>query len=172
VPTAAAGRSIPPGSELATRLESVFRLLGKRIYLPSLRQVRVNDRGMDRVSIALLVALEETDELRPSDVAAAVQLDLSTVSRQLRQLESLKLVTRRPDAVDRRSWRVSLTAAGLESLVRVRANRASMLEDVFRDWPEGEREQLLRLLDRLLVGLNTMSERPPSAHPTHAGASE
>jgi DNA-binding MarR family transcriptional regulator len=153
-------------SELAARLESAFQLLGKRIYLPSVRQLRVLNRGLDRASIPLLVALEEQDGLRPSDVAAAVELDLSTVSRQLRQLEELQLVTRRADTEDGRARRVSLTADGRDSLARVRASRASMLDEVFRDWPADEREHLLRLLDRLLAGLSAL---PPNASTAPGG---
>jgi DNA-binding MarR family transcriptional regulator len=151
----------PPSSDLAARLETAFRLLGKRIYLPSVRQLR--DRGLDRASIPLLVALEEQDDLRPSDVAAAVELDLSTVSRQLRQLEALELITSRPDSEDGRARRISLTDDGRESLALVRANRASMLDEVFRDWPEAERESLLQLLDRLLLGLNALPTKAPQA---------
>ncbi len=83
----------------------------------------------------------------------AVELHLSTVSRQLRQLEGLGLVSRRPDGDDGRACRISLTAQGRESLALVRASRAVMLDEVFRGWPEDDRRDLLRLLDRLLAGL-------------------
>jgi DNA-binding MarR family transcriptional regulator len=144
----------PPGSELAARLESAFRLLGTRIYLPSLRQLSAHNDGLDRASLPVLSALEEQGELRPSDVAAAVELDLSTVSRQLRQLQDVGLVARRADSVDGRARRVSLTPEGRESLVRVRASRARMLGDLFRDWPKADRE---------LVGLNALPAKPSPA---------
>ncbi|MDT4922781.1 MAG: hypothetical protein QOG01_494 [Pseudonocardiales bacterium] len=152
-------RGRPAASDLALRLESAFRLLGKRIYLPSVHEMRALNRDLDRASIPLLAALEERDDLRPSDVAAAVELDLSTVSRQLRQLEMMGLVTRRPDSVDGRARRLTLTTEGRQALQRIRGSRAAMLDEVFHDWPEAERAGLLRLLDRLLVGLNALPAR-------------
>jgi DNA-binding MarR family transcriptional regulator len=154
-----------PGSDLAARLEFAFRLLGKRIYLASVRQLRAVNPGLDKASIPLLATLEEQDDVRPSDAAVAVELHLSTVSRQLRQLERLGLVTRRPDGDDGRACRFSLTAQGRESLSLVRASRAAMLDEVFRGWPDAEKRNLLRLLDRLLVGLAALPAQnspPPS----------
>ncbi len=152
-----------PGSDLAARLEATFRLLGKRIYLASWRQLRTVNPGLDQASVPLLAALEEHDDARPSDVSAAVELDLSTVSRQLRQLERLGLATRRPDGKDGRACRLSLTAQGRDCLSAVRASRAAMLDEVFGDWPAAERRELLRLLDLLLAGLAALPGTAPGA---------
>jgi DNA-binding MarR family transcriptional regulator len=153
-----------PGSDLAARLEVTFRLLGKRIYLASWRQLRTVNPGLDQASVPLLAALEEHDDARPSDVSAAVELDLSTVSRQLRQLERLGLARRRPDGKDGRACRLSLTGQGRDCLSAVRASRAAMLDEVFGDWPAAERRELLRLLDLLLAGLATLpGTAPPGA---------
>jgi DNA-binding MarR family transcriptional regulator len=158
----------PQASDLATRLERTFQLLGRRIYLPSVRHLRAANPGLDKASVPLLATLEEHGDARPSDVAVAVELDLSTVSRQLRHLEQLGLVTRRPDGDDGRASRISLTAQGLASLGFVRANRAATLDEVFRDWPDDERRQLLTLLDRLLAGLAAL---PGSVQPSqHSSA--
>ena len=153
----------PAGSDLAARLELTFRLLGKRIYRASERQLHADNAGLDKASVPMLAALEEHDSARPSDVAAAVELDLSTVSRQLRQLEQLSLVTRRPDGEDGRACRISLTAQGRKSLALVRASRAAMLDEVFSGWPDAERLELQRLLDRLMTGLAAL---PGASSPT------
>ena len=143
----------PPGHELAAQLELTFRLLGKRIYLASLNQLRAIYPGLDKACVPLLAALDEHDGARPSAVASAVELDLSTVSRHLRQLEQLGLVTRRPDGEDGRACQITLTARGRDCLSMVRASRAAMLDEVFRGWPDIERHNLGTLLDRLLAGL-------------------
>jgi DNA-binding MarR family transcriptional regulator len=160
----------PPGSDLAARLELTFRLLGKRIYLASMRQLRAVNPGLDQASIPLLASLEEHDDVRPSDVSAAVELDLSTVSRQLGRLERLGLVTRRPDGKDGRACRMSLTAQGRNCLSDVRASRAAMLDEVFGDWPDAERRDLLRLLDLLLASLAALpgTTSPPPNRESHA----
>ena len=142
--------------DLAAQLEATFRLLGKRIYLPSVRQLRAVSPGLDQASVPLLGAIEERGECRPSDLAAAVELDLSTVSRQLRQLEQAGLVSRRPDSDDRRAFRIRLTESGAARLGAIRMSRARMLDEVFSSWPEDQRADLLRLLDRLLAALSAL----------------
>src|ERR1700735_1907407 len=92
----------PPGSDLAARLELTFRLLGTGISRASERQLHSGSAGLDNASVPLLAALEEHDGARPSDAAAAVELDLSTVSRQLRQLERLGLRPRGAEGARRR----------------------------------------------------------------------
>jgi DNA-binding MarR family transcriptional regulator len=149
-------------SELATRLEHTFQLLHKRIYLPSVRHLRMKNPGLDKASVPLLATLDEHGDVRPSDAAAALELDLSTVSRQLHQLEQLGLVTRRRDGADGRASRISLTEQGRQSLAFVKASRAATLDAVFGDWPEDERRQLLNLLDRLLAGLAALPVLPGS----------
>jgi DNA-binding MarR family transcriptional regulator len=155
----------PHGSGLAARLERTFQLLGRRIYLPSVRHLRATNPGLDKASVPLLGALEEHDDVRPSDLAVALELDLSTVSRQVHQLEQLGLVSRRPDGDDGRASRISLTPDGRDSLGFVRASRAAMLDDVFRGWPDGERQQLLAMLDRLLTGLTALPGATSSSVP-------
>jgi DNA-binding MarR family transcriptional regulator len=146
--------------DLPERLEKAFRLLGTRIFASSVRELRMVHPGLDRAAITLLGAVDATADARPSDVAATVGLDLSTVSRQIRQLEQLGLLSRRPDGADRRASRLSLTAGGRDSLAMVRTRRAEMLGEVFGDWPDAERHEFLRLLNRLLDGLSVLPALP------------
>ena len=83
--------------------------------------------AIDRVGLFLLGALENTD-LRPSDLAAAVELEMSTVSRRLARLESARLIRRRADAEDGRVQRISLTSDGREVLDQARAARTAVLD--------------------------------------------
>jgi DNA-binding MarR family transcriptional regulator len=147
-------------SELAVRLERTFRLLGKRIYLPSLRRLTSLSHGLDRASIPLLGVLEEQGAARPSDIAAALELDPSTVSRQLRHLERLGLVNRSAHQEDGRAILIDLTAAGRGSLAIVREARASALQQVLADWDDHDRELLQALLDRLLDSLTSIATHP------------
>jgi DNA-binding MarR family transcriptional regulator len=148
-------------SELAVRLEATFGLLGKRIYLPSLRRLTAINRGLDRASIPLLGVLEEQGELRPSDLAAALELDPSTVSRQIRHLEGKGLVSRSADRDDRRASLIGLTGAGRSGLSAIRRTRAAVLQHVLADWSDHDRELLLGLLDRLLDSLATIPVHQP-----------
>jgi DNA-binding MarR family transcriptional regulator len=149
-------------ADLPERLEKAFRLLGTRIFASSMRELRTVHPGLDRAGVTLLGALDAAADARPSDIAVTVGLDLSTVSRQIRQLEQLGLLSRRPDGADRRASRLRLTARGRDSLAMVRARRAEMLGEVFGDWPDAERHEFLRLLNRLLDGLSVLPCPPPS----------
>lgn len=143
----------PAVDDLVGRLELAFRLLGKRVYFPSLRTLH----GVDKASFPLLAFLEEHGQARPSDAATALELDLSTVSRQVRHLEALGLLHRRPDDVDGRACQVSLTEQGRTGLGVVRATRNHLLDAVLVDWPDTDRADLLRLLDRLLTGVRDLT---------------
>lgn len=158
----------PPvlASDLAGRLEATFRLLGKRIYRTGPRRVIDGVPELDLASNALLAVLEDQDELRPSDIAAALELDLSTVSRRLHQLEKVGRVARRADDGDGRVSHIRLTAKGRASLAAVRADRARMLDDVLVEWPDADRSRLNALLERLHNDLAAM----PSASVTRPGA--
>jgi DNA-binding MarR family transcriptional regulator len=158
---------VPPLAPLlAVQLEQTFRLLGRRIYSPSLRRLSAELGGLDRASIPLLAALEEKDYARPSELAAALELDPSTVSRQLAHLERLGLAERSADQVDGRASRISLTPRGRQNLSTVRDSRAELLEGVFADWAEGDQRHLNVLLDRLLTSLLAAPASTSTSTPT------
>jgi DNA-binding MarR family transcriptional regulator len=138
-------------SELVRRLEATFRMIGKRVYLPSLRRLRSQYPGLDKVSYPLLAVLDEVADMRPSDLAAAVDLDLSTVSRHLVQLEQRGLISRRPDGIDRRASRITLTDTGREFWQNLLSARSELLGSALSQWTDDDRAQLLNLLTRLLA---------------------
>lgn len=140
----------PDGSELATRLEATFRLLARRLYGA---ETGVHRSGLDRASSAVLSVLAENDAIRPSDVAIALELDLSTISRRLIQLEDLQLIRKTKDETDGRAYRLSITEHGLADLLETRARRAALLNSIFEQWDDADRERLLALTSRLLAGL-------------------
>lgn len=158
--------SVVPGSDLARQLERTFRLLGKRIYRTSPRRALDGGPDLDHAAISLLAILEDQDEMRPSDIATALEIDQSTVSRQLQQLEKLGRVARRADRGDGRVSHIRLTQDGRQSLAAVRAARAAMLDDVLAGWREADRRQLNLLLERLH---NDLAAVPISASPNRPG---
>jgi DNA-binding MarR family transcriptional regulator len=87
--------------------------------------------------------------VRPSDIAADLGLDASTVSRHLRTLEQLGLVERTDDPDDRRAQRLALSDRGHEVLDRAIAQRQAVVAAALADWSEADRRSLERLLVRL-----------------------
>jgi len=139
--------------QLASRLELTFRTLGRRIYGPGARRASGVRPGLENSGVALLATLEAEDGLRPSDIAATLELDQSTVSRQLRQLADLGMISRRSDDDDGRASRIGLTEEGRAGLAAVRAARVAMLKEVFSSWEVQDQQTLLTLLDRLFDSL-------------------
>ncbi|WP_203662578.1 MarR family winged helix-turn-helix transcriptional regulator [Actinocatenispora rupis] len=84
------------------------------------------------------------------DLCAALHLEKSSLSGLVDRIERRGLVTRTPDAHDRRACRIALTAKGLA--LGVRAHRAiiTRLEQLAGDSTPIERRHLVALTTRLL----------------------
>jgi DNA-binding MarR family transcriptional regulator len=147
--------STPTEAELVARLERTVHSLTKRVYAPSLRALYESDQPdkLDKGSMILLASIDEHGELRPSDLAVLVSLDLSTVSRHLTYFEQLDLIARTPDPLDRRASRITLTDRGRAGLAAIRATRSAWLYSVYAAWPANDRGEFYRLLTQLGEGL-------------------
>lgn len=105
--------------------------------------------GLDSASYALLLHLDAADPGRASDVAERVNLDKSTVSRQLARLQELGLVERVVDPSDGRARLIQLTAAGRQRLQAVRQQRRQELRARFATWSTEDLAEFARLLAQL-----------------------
>ncbi len=108
----------------------------------------------------LLKSLLGDDPVRPTDLAASMGLDTSTVSRHLSQLHRAGLVRRSVDPDDRRAQRVELSEAGRAELDAALASRRTLLERSLSDWSDEDVEILNRLITRMLAGLVSTEEGP------------
>jgi len=105
---------------------------------------------IDRAGYWMLTRLDESSTpMRLSDLAGLLELDLSTVSRQARQLVDGGLMTRQADPVDRRACLVSVSVRGRDVLEAVRSARHDALHRALDAWPEAERFALATSLSRL-----------------------
>ena len=87
-----------------------------------------------------------------SALAESLMMDKGQLSRTVRELEQLGLVSRTPDPEDGRSSLLSPTAEGLERLAAARRPYESSLVDALEDWPVEEIDDLARLLRALSAG--------------------
>src|SRR5450755_3501461 len=71
---------------------------------------------VDRAGYIALRMLEALGPLSTKALATALNLDASTVTRQITALESAGFVDRRPDPIDRRSSTIELTAEGRHTM--------------------------------------------------------
>lgn len=90
------------------------------------------------------------DRARLSEVAARLRIAPRSATEVVDSLEARGLVERRPDPDDRRAVLVVATEAGREMQVRSWAAREKAAEGFFGRLDPGEREELGRLLRRLV----------------------
>jgi len=144
-------------------LEDIERALTRvvrTLYLPRLHERLSEAAGvsLERTGYGVLGRIAEAGTIRPSELAAVLGLDISTVSRQVQDLESKGLVERRPDPVDGRASVLNLTTRGDDALTKLRAARRSLLEAIVHDWPAHDRDELARLLSMFGDALNAHME--------------
>ena len=84
-----------------------------------------------------------------SALADELDVDLSTMSRQVRALEQSELLARSADPADGRAVVLALTPEGGELLKRMRATRRTLVGEQLDDWSDGDVADLARLLRRL-----------------------
>lgn len=107
----------------------------------------------------LLVRIDRAAPVRPSDLAAYLGVGKATISRQVKMLDELGLVDRKPDPLDRRAHLLVLTEEGRRRLGRARGARRRRLHMLLAAWPEED----VRLLARMLRRFNALTETMTTA---------
>jgi DNA-binding MarR family transcriptional regulator len=127
--------------------------------LASVVRNSTNVRLHDRVRAELGLPFERTSYTilrhaadgpgRLSDLAAALQVDISTASRQVRSLEDAGLLVRSSHPSDGRASVLELTDAGRDALDGARAAWRRVVEEILSGWTIADRRALAPLLQRL-----------------------
>jgi DNA-binding MarR family transcriptional regulator len=133
-------------AELERALTEVARSI-LRLQIPP--SDLTDGRSLDRAGYWLLVRLSTMAPVRLSELADTVELDLSTVSRQMRDLVTMGLVVKTPDPHDGRASLLDLSGRGRAVLEAVSDARRRALAEVIDGWSEEERATLARGLARL-----------------------
>lgn len=92
-------------------------------------------------------------ERRLSDLAEAIHLDTSTVSRQVSHLVDLGMVRRSPDPDDGRAQLLALTDDGVDLLLRLRSSRDTWLATLLDDWADDDMARFTTYLERFADAL-------------------
>ena len=132
--------------------------LAGALYSVVLRLARLPvDEPVDKAGLAVLHETRRLGTIRPSDLAAQMRLDLSTISRHLHSLEKQGLIARTADPDDARAQRISITTSGADVLQRMMDHRAAVIREAIAHWPERDRADLRQLLRRLAEDLSVPS---------------
>ena len=110
--------------------------------------------SINRTGHWLLVRVSEQAPVRLSDIAESVELDLSTISRQVRDLVAAGLLLKEPDPADGRASLLSLTVQGAAVLEAVSESRRQVLAEAISGWTDEERTALANGMLRLDAGLH------------------
>jgi len=108
----------------------------------------------------VLRALGDRDPLPVGDLARAARMDPGAVSRQIRVLEEAGYVERRDSPQHGSIVLVVATPEGRDVARRFERVRHAQLSRALADWTDDEREQLGRLLLRLVDDLQSTPYRP------------
>ncbi|MEV1316545.1 MarR family transcriptional regulator [Micromonospora arborensis] len=116
-------------------------------------------RVLDRAAYVILRHLADAGPQNVSALAARLNLDGSTVTRQVSALQRDGLITRTPDPSDGRGTVISPTPAGLQRMAAVQAARTRLYGDMLADWSAEDRATLAALLGRLNQALVNRNRR-------------
>jgi DNA-binding MarR family transcriptional regulator len=150
---------VPP----VTRTASVESLMHALLGISRLMRQRGQGETLDTGSLWLLKALATSGPLRVTDLAACANLDASTVSRHVAQLDSAGLIERTQDPVDGRAQRVKLSPPGAQKIEAALRSRRSLLEKCLESWEARDLEELDRLLTRFAADVEALTQKVEKA---------
>lgn len=115
--------------------------------------------------LRLLQAVAMREGSRPSELADAMGVDRSLVTRQLRDLEEEGKVAVRPDPSDGRAFVAELTDLGRQQIAELTEFGLRRYESFVADWDAEEIHELTRLLWKFERGKAAVVEREQQTRP-------
>jgi DNA-binding MarR family transcriptional regulator len=97
-----------------------------------------------------LLALEESDPLTNVELAALLQVDASTLSRTIDQLNLKGLVVRRPHPTDRRATLLELSDQGGQVATAIHVSADALYQGILGEIPVDCRQDVLQRFAQLV----------------------
>jgi DNA-binding MarR family transcriptional regulator len=117
---------------------------------------------MPQAAATALAVIEGAETaLTPSQISERMLVASATLTATLDLLESRGWIVRLPNAADRRSVLVEVTEAGRAATDRLLPGVRVVEREVMSTLTERERQQLLRLLDKVLARAAEVAKAPP-----------
>lgn len=130
-------------------MEEQLSFLWRRARSNGNKVARQVHPDMEPGAYGLLAALQRKGTLRLTDLAAEIGVGKPSVSRQVKMLEDLGVLTKIADPEDRRAQSITLTEAGARQLASAQASRQHIFRELLADWPDAELQTLAALLTKL-----------------------
>lgn len=147
----AAPAQVSLGAELLSVVSRLNRLATQRVALP-----------IPGAQARLLSTIEDLDVARISDLAAVDHCSQPTMTTQVRRLEDAGLTTRTPDPLDARAVLIRITQKGIETMARVRQDRAAALDPELDRLSAEDRQTLADAVEVLRRFLAEAVPAPPA----------
>ena len=116
------------------------------------------DIGITHAGYTTLGVLSRQGTMTGAKLAVAVHVQAQTIGKTIEKLERQGFISRIRDSIDRRSQRITITAAGLEAL-----NRAEHIERTLMVGEGLESFELRSLLRGIVSELGPQRQRPAAA---------
>jgi DNA-binding MarR family transcriptional regulator len=118
------------------------------------------DPALSATDAWLLGRITDTGPVRLSELADWQEVDRSTMTTQVRRLESMGLVSRATDPLDGRAVLVKATRAGAARHRRTKRTARTVYEALLSDWSDDDLRQAAHVAGRLV---DTLEHRKGSA---------
>ncbi|MCW2809955.1 MAG: putative MarR family transcriptional regulator [Friedmanniella sp.] len=136
---------------------AVDSVLDALMSIGRLMRHRVQGDHLDPGTFWLLKTLLGSGSLRVTELAGCANLDTSTVSRHVTQLDRAGLIHRTPDPQDGRAQRVELSEHGRAELQSALTQRRALLTRSLEGWDDADVEQLDVLLARFVGNIESLT---------------
>jgi len=139
--------NLSSAESVVSRIERAVAVLVRRAE--SIRQAQPEPEQLLRSAYLLLAELERRGPMGVAALANSMELDVSTVSRQVIPLDQQGLVHRLSNPNDGRMSVIEITPEGVTQLTRTRDRRHAVYADILQDWSADDRAALASYLERL-----------------------
>jgi DNA-binding MarR family transcriptional regulator len=141
--------------------EHLLESITRELTLVSRHQLATAARGvLERSAYLMLSRIDATGPMTARELATALQLEISTVTRQVSAMLREELVERIPDPAGGLARRLRITPTGATRLAADRERYRNGLDKVLTDWPETECADLYRLLRSLNERIEQLQGTP------------
>lgn len=103
---------------------------------------------MERAAYRIARVLDTCGPTTVVDIARALELDASTVTRQVAAMEARQQATRRVHPTDGRAWVIHLTDIGRREMEAITAGRRQRFTEWTKGWSDADVDRFGRLLER------------------------
>ncbi len=150
-------------------IDQMVRLIIWQAQKQLLHTLNRPDIALTLPQMVTLFAIRDVGSCRMSDLAEITQQSAGTLTGIVDRLIEDGLVGRVRDVDDRRVVQVALTPAGMERLNRVETARCVDMAQMLSRFSLTQLDDLEKLLQLFLAGINDVLEREPIHHSTGNG---